>query len=102
MDERKVDPETTPTPEPNETHEGPTVIGPDGKPMRAKWLTLGIERFNHPEKHYRLIWIHLGKAWFAEEDTTHFTKKYGEGGAVRAGQALAERVDCLVFSEATR
>ncbi|GIK36544.1 MAG: hypothetical protein BroJett011_03770 [Chloroflexota bacterium] len=100
MDERKVTPETTPL-EPDQT-EGPTVVGPDGKPTPAKWLTLGIERFNHPTKHYRLIWIHLGQAWFAEEDTTYFTRKYGEGGAVRAGQVLAERVKCLQFNEATR
>lgn len=82
--------------------EAQKIIGPDGEPMVAKWLTLGVEKFDRPEKHYRLIWIWRDQAWLAEEETRCFRRKYGEGGAVEAGRALAERVKCLVFSEAAR
>lgn len=78
----------------------PTVIGPDGEPVLAALLTLGIEKFSFPgEKHYRLIWARRGEAWLAEEDTTRFKRKRD---AVEAGRKLAGRFKLLYFSEVAR
>jgi hypothetical protein len=94
MDEPRLDPET------NLTEQKPKIIGPDGQPMTAKWVTLGIEKFSFPVgKHYRLIWTYMGRAWLAEEDATHFRRVRD---AVAAGKALAERVRCLHFNEVAR
>jgi len=75
------------------------IIGPEGEPTPAVGVVLGIEKFGHPEKHYRLIWVRGEKAWFAEEDTTRFKRKRE---AIEAGQALVERVGAMALSEATR
>lgn len=84
---------------PQTQHERPTIIGPDGEPTSAIGLVLGIEKFGHPDKHYRLIWVLGEQAWFAEEDTTHFKRKRE---ALAAGQELVERVGAAYLSERTR
>lgn len=39
------------------------VTGPHGQPMQVgRFLWLGIEKFRRPRKHYRLIYMALGKA----------------------------------------
>ena len=80
-----------------------TIIGPTGHDLPVgKGLTLGIEKFRQPDKHYRLIWLskRTGEwfAWLAEEDTTRFGKKRD---AVTAGKALAKEVGAT-FDEKTR
>lgn len=80
----------------------PMVIGPDGQPLKAdNSLALAIEKFRQPDKHYRLIWTRFGKAWLAVENKTHFRTKFGEGGIVAAGAALAQKFG-VKFSEVTR
>ena len=82
----------------------PTVIGPEGEPIPAKGLVLGIEKFRRPDKHYRLIWLSadFGREWFAwlaEEDETRFRRK---AEAVAAGAILAAAKGGLKFSQVTR
>jgi hypothetical protein len=79
-----------------------SVIGPDGKEMPARRLTLGIEKFRNPEPHFRLIWINGAEAWFAEENICPYRRKYGPDGVVEAGRKLAARVGAKYFSEVTR
>jgi hypothetical protein len=81
---------------------GPMVTGPDGEPMPAKGLVLGIEKFRKPgPKYYRLILIDQirGEAWLAEENTTEFPTK---GGIVEVGRELARQLGVRRFSEVTR
>jgi hypothetical protein len=83
----------------------PMVVGPDGEPMPAASLVLGIEKFRRPgPKHFRLIWMDQvsGEAWLAEENKTEFRKKHGDGGIVEVGQELARQVGAKRFSEVTR
>lgn len=75
------------------------VIGADGASMPAKSLTLGVEKFRRPVKHYRLIWIDGDDAWLCEEDQTEYRRK---GAAVEAGQDLVKRFGARRFSELTR
>ena len=76
-----------------------TVIGPDEKPIRAKYLTLGVEKFLRPSKHYRLIWLFGDQAWLAEENKTRFRSK---ARAEEAGRKLAEEKGARRFDERTR
>jgi hypothetical protein len=86
----------------NNQDDKPKIIGPDGKEMSAQGLILGLEKFQYPDKHFRLIWTRGGEAWFAQEDTSRYRKKYGSGGVVEAGRKLADRVSASFFSEMTR
>lgn len=76
-----------------------TVVGPDGEPLEiSRKLTLGVEKFPRPQKHYRLIWLFAGEAWLCNERQTRFHTK---GGAVMVGQEMAEQYG-VKFSEITR
>lgn len=68
------------------------IIGPDGEPMVPTWLILGIEKFQQPQKHYRLIWINPIKkeAWLCEEDQTRYRRVWSDDGVVAAGMTLAK------------
>lgn len=77
----------------------PVVIGPEGEAIEVdRRLMLGLEKFRRPWKHYRLIWLHAGRAWLAEEETRRFRRK---AEVVRAGQALVDGFG-VRFSEVTR
>lgn len=80
------------------------VIGPNGEPVAASELTLGIEKFRQPHQHYRLIWIdhQQAEAWLCQEDSTLYRRIWGEDGIIEAGQALAERLGVKRFSGVVR
>lgn len=59
-------------------------------------MILGIEKFKRP-KHYRLIWIHDGRAWPSQDETEYDRK----ADAVVAGRTLAEQFK-VKFDERTR
>lgn len=106
LDEPRPDEPELNGPEPEELDEAwPTVIGPDGKPMPARGLVLGVEKFRKPApKYFRLIWINPAtqEAWLAEENRTEFRKKHGDGGIVEVGQDLAKQLRAKRFSQVTR
>lgn len=82
-----------------EKPEAVTVIGPDGDPLKVDdRLILGVEKFGHPSKHYRLIWVRGHDAWLCNEKQTMFVTK---GGAVAEGRILAMKLGAH-FSEVTR
>jgi hypothetical protein len=93
MDQDNPQIETTEETQVEETQaeEVKTIIGPDGELMKLpKNLRLGYEKFAHPNKHYRLIWILRREAWLCEEDTEMYRRVLSDDGVVPAGRKLAE------------
>jgi hypothetical protein len=74
------------------TPDGPVrVIGPGRELIDdLAGLVLAYEKYSHPTKHYRLIWIRGREAWLCAENETRFRKVNGAGGVVEAGKVLAE------------
>lgn len=79
--------------------EAVTVAGPEGQEIEAKALTLAIEKFKRPRKHYRLIWVLGDRAWLCAEDKRPFRRA---GEALTAGEALAGAYGARRFSQFVR
>lgn len=63
------------------------VTGPDGvAKIEAKDLTLAVEKFKRPRKHYCLIWIRGQQARLCRENETEYRRS---GEALAAAKALA-------------
>lgn len=50
---------------------------------------LTVIKLHHPTKHHRLIWLLLGKAFLCKENQIAYSKVYGKGGVLEAGETLA-------------
>lgn len=75
------------------------VAGPEeGQSLPAKMLTLAVEKFRRPGKHYRLIWTRAREAWLCREDETEYRRA---GEALEAGEALAKKLGAR-FSSVVR
>lgn len=101
MQEQEIQPQAAPLAETPQI-----IIGPDMKPLELtrsvkRTILLAVERFNHPNKHYRLIWARGREAWLCEEDKKSYTGVSTPGGVIEAGRKLALELG-VQFSEIVR